>query len=143
MMPCSKLSQLTCSIQVGNLLEPCPPPLFNRGLSTGFVPTCRQTVSEAAGPSGQDCIASTEIEGLKQQNAALRAALQQACLADMAPEVADEIQACRHKTSLRHAYASTLLYLRMGMYIVPCCRVTLSAEDGALGRDGKLIGVPD
>lgn len=37
--------------------------------------------------------ASVELEQLRQENAALRAALQQACLADMAPEVVNEIQA--------------------------------------------------
>ena len=55
---------------------------------------CRQTAPDSQGPLKAVPDASSELEQLRQENVAMRAALQQACLADMAPEVANEIQAC-------------------------------------------------
>lgn len=54
---------------------------------------CRPTTSKSPSPLKSVPDASADLEQLRQENAALRAALQQACLADMAPEVANEIQA--------------------------------------------------
>ncbi|CAL8467117.1 g6653 [Coccomyxa elongata] len=52
----------------------------------------QQTTSKLPSPLKSVPDASADLEQLRQENAALRAAFQQACLADMAPEVANEIQ---------------------------------------------------